>query len=168
MLSRIRRSTLSEDLAIHASYTPDPRGANCMTCLKLVDKETIDPGQQLNFPEREKVPEWEAYWDKCDAYRARGMEYTGRPPTAPFPKLVGGDVQGQDFLVLVLECHGASEEVRIEMGSREWQVQDAARKVKRMGYFRPDTFSGVQLHGVANTVREDEDPERKPLVVVPG
>lgn len=129
MRSLIKRSVLTAEQAIHAKRHRDPQGAECLTCLKLVDREGICDGQSLNF---------------------------------------GANVQPREYVDFIIECHGRSEAVRVEMGSREWVIGDAMSKFRRVGYFDPYQFEGVKVSGAADVSRELEEPERKPLVVVPG
>lgn len=49
MRSALRRTILTPHMASVANRHREPRGAECMTCLKLVDYEEIPSDQQLNF-----------------------------------------------------------------------------------------------------------------------
>ena len=76
-------------------------------------------------------------------------------------------VQPRTWVEFYGEHHGISEIVRIDMGSQEWTVGDACARFAKMGLFDPLGHNAANLAGTTSLANEYDEPEKKPLVVVP-
>lgn len=74
---------------------------------------------------------------------------------------------GESLTAKVLVKHHGAEELRtFDMGSRNWDERDLKSMMTRTNWFDPTAHEGLGM-GQRVAVDLEDEPERKPLVVVP-